>query len=83
VEINPMLGGYSEQEFAEAGVLIHSVLYPLGELDDGHAFLAIDEQGRIFIVGDIFHYVDATFDAALDRLLTGRRSLPVDEHGHW
>jgi len=83
VQIDPMLGGYSEDEFAEAETLIHSALYPLGEIDGGYAFLAIDQQGRIFIVRDIFRYVDASFDAALDRLLTGRRILPVDEQGHW
>jgi len=83
VQIDPMLAWGEDDRFADAQAAIRSDLYPLGEIDGGHAFLAIDQQGRIFIVGDIFHYVDASFDAALDRLLTGRRTLPVDEQGHW
>lgn len=83
VEINPMRALYENEEFARVETRLGSTLYPLGEINEGQAFLAIDEQGRTFIVGDLVFYADDTFDAALDRLLTGKRVHRVNMDGQW
>jgi hypothetical protein len=46
--------------------------YPLGECHHGHAFLAIDSEGRAYEVGDDV-YRGASLDALLEGLLLGRR----------
>lgn len=83
VRIDPMLALGENEEFAQVETVIGCALYPLGEINEGQAFLAIDEQGRTFIVGDLLLYVDENFDDALDRLLTGKRALQIDIDGRW
>ena len=83
VEINPMLAFGENEYFAEAEAVLHCALCPVGDINGGQAFLALDDQERTFIVGDLLLYLGAPFDEALDRLLTGRRARPVDAHGRW
>ncbi len=78
-----MLALGENEEFAQVETVIGRALYPLGEINEGQAFLAIDEQGRTFIVGDLLLYVDANFDDALDRLLTGKSAVRIDTDEPW
>lgn len=51
-------------------------LYPLGEVDGGHAFLAIADDGRIYAMEQaLWHVGDDIWDA-LDRLMRGRK-MPI------
>lgn len=83
VRIDPMLALGENEEFAQVETVIGCALYPLGEINEGQAFVAIDEQGRTFIVGDLLLYVDANFDDALDRLLTGKSAVRIDTDEPW
>jgi hypothetical protein len=83
VVIDPMLAWGEDDRFEEFENLLHTTMYPLGEISGG-AFLVIDEQGRVFIIFEDLFFVADTFDEALDDLLNGLKQSPVvDEEGHW
>lgn len=71
VDFNPTLAMGEAERFGEWSIEINSYLYPLGEVDNGHMYLAIDDRGRVFLLMDILVYLDAEFDRAIDKLLTG------------
>jgi hypothetical protein len=52
-------------------------LFPLGEVDGGHALLAVDISGEVYSFMDEVYGHWPTFDAALDGLLRGIRSQAV------
>ncbi|HEY7236305.1 MAG TPA: SUKH-3 domain-containing protein [Gemmatimonadaceae bacterium] len=52
-------------------------VYPLGEVDGGHGFLVVADDGRAFLVMDEIYDRWTTFDAALRGLLLGLRSPAV------
>ena len=54
-------------------------LFPLGETDHGHAFLAIDRQGAVVQVMDEVYGKWSSFDEALESLLLGRRGTDYGE----
>jgi hypothetical protein len=70
-----------DDRFGDYASLLHSCLYPLGETAGGHAFVASDDRGRVFLVMDAIWFVGDTFDSALDSLLRGERRPEVDETG--
>lgn len=84
VILDPMLVAGEDDRYAEFSRLLGVGLYPLGETADGHAFLAIDELGRVFFIfGDMF-FVGDSFESALENLLLGKKMPPVvDEEGRW
>jgi hypothetical protein len=49
-------------------------VFPLGEIDDGHAFLGIDRAGRVYLLMDEVFAEWPSFEAALDALIRGVRS---------
>jgi hypothetical protein len=81
VVLDPMLCVGEDDRFSDCASLLHSCLYPLGETADGHAFVAIDDRGRVFLMMDTIWFVGDTFDGALDSLLRGERRPEVDETG--
>ncbi len=84
VVLEPKLAAGEQDRFAEFDTLLNTRLYPLGETADGHSFITIDEHGRIFLIFEEISYVDASFDAAIDNLLNGRRKPRiVNEAGDW
>lgn len=84
VVLDPMLCVGEDDRFSAYASLHHSCLYPLGEASGGHAFVAIDEQGRVFGLMDAMWFVGDTFDDALDNLLRGARRSPIIyETGNW
>ncbi|MFD9565095.1 SUKH-3 domain-containing protein [Streptomyces sp. NPDC059994] len=51
-ELDPLLALGEDDRFGEWGEEIARCLFPLGELDHGHAFLGMDEQGELYVVAD-------------------------------
>ncbi|MEK7949264.1 SUKH-3 domain-containing protein [Luteolibacter soli] len=49
-------------------------LYPLGEIDNGHAHLLIDELGSVYYYFDELEKVGVTLDEALINLLLGMKA---------
>ncbi len=84
VVLDPMMAVGESDRFVEFAAPLGVSLYPLGETDDGHGFITIDERGRVFLIFDDLYFVGHTFDRALDNLLRGAvRPRIVDEHGQW
>ena len=48
-------------------------VFPVGESDDGHAFVGVDPQGVTYLLADEVFARWATFNTALDGLLRGVR----------
>jgi hypothetical protein len=51
-------------------------LYPLGEVDDGHAYLAVDESGRAYLLMEELFDQYPSVLAALASFIVGRRGRP-------
>jgi hypothetical protein len=51
-ELDPLLAEGEEDRFADWSEVIGKSLYPIGEGDQGHYFLAIDESGEVYLVAD-------------------------------
>lgn len=51
-ELDPLLALGEDDRFGEWGEEIARCLFPLGELDHGHAFLGMDEQGELYVVAN-------------------------------
>ncbi|WP_199810386.1 MULTISPECIES: SUKH-3 domain-containing protein [unclassified Streptomyces] len=49
-EFDPLLALGEDDRFGEWGEEIGRQLFPLGELDHGHAFLGLDERGELYAV---------------------------------
>jgi hypothetical protein len=50
-------------------------VFPLGEVDGGHAFLAMAEDGEVFLLMDAIYDAWPSFESALPALLLGLRGL--------
>jgi hypothetical protein len=81
LQIDAMKGEFADERFSEFAVVIRSKLYPLGEIDGENFYLAIDEQGRVFLLMDDLWFAGNNFDEALELLLSGRKVYYVDESG--
>ncbi|MGW2581219.1 SUKH-3 domain-containing protein [Streptomyces virginiae] len=51
-ELDPLLALGEDDRFGGWGEAIGRQLFPLGELDHGHAFLGLDERGELYAVAD-------------------------------
>jgi hypothetical protein len=51
-EFDPLLALGEDDRFREWSELIGATLFPIGELDQGRCFLALDEAGMIYLVAD-------------------------------
>lgn len=75
-EIDPTLALGEADRFADWTSKLGSLLYPLGELDDGRYFLGIDERGEVYLVSDWLASFGRT-DVAISHLVLGEMSRPV------
>lgn len=68
----------AEAELAPHRPFVSGELFPLGEIDHGHASLYIDDGGRVYMFFDELEVMGDTIEAALDALVVGRlsRKLP-------
>ncbi len=65
--------------YAAGGIMTVSGgdLYPLGDAHNGHAFLAIDRVGRVYLVGDAIALMGDNVRAALDAIFIGRLAKKI------
>lgn len=78
LDLNPSLAEGEFDRFEPFEDRIGDKLYPLGEVDGGYGFLAIDTQGRVFWVMDFIQFVAERFDEALEVLLLGKKGTASD-----
>jgi SUKH-3 immunity protein len=83
IHFDPMLALGEDDRLADYTRVMHRHFYPLGMVDGGYYHLTIDEVGWVFLMMDHCWFVDTTFEAALDRLLTGKVARLVNDEGIW
>ncbi len=76
-ELNPLLAIGEEDRFAEHALRIGEPLYPLGEAANGHVFLAIAADGRVYALMEELWFLGESMEAAIERLILGRVLQPV------
>ena len=70
--IDPSGAVGEEDLFARFGSLIGQTLYPIGQVEDRTAFLAIDPKGHVYSAGDHLGLIAEDIYLALDALIVGR-----------
>ncbi|RJQ77760.1 hypothetical protein D5S17_15205 [Pseudonocardiaceae bacterium YIM PH 21723] len=75
-KIDPVLLDGEEERFQEWGEELGVTLYPIGELNYGHYFLGMDEQGRLYLVVDWVARWSA-LDKGLEDLILGRKPVEL------
>jgi hypothetical protein len=79
IDLNPALAKFEEDRFFSFHCLQGRQLFPLGEAIVGHVFTAIDEKGQVFLIMQDVHFVASSFEAALENLLLGKRTILLEE----
>ncbi len=77
-DLRPTLALYEEDRFERFASSLGSPLFPLGEAGNGHVFLAISPDGRVFALMEDLWLVGQTIEAALDNLVAGKSSTKLD-----
>lgn len=72
-QIDPLLAQHDNDLFAEPTRILGVEIFPLGEVAGGHTFLAIAEDGRVFMFMEDLWLVGATMDEGLEALLLGKK----------
>lgn len=75
-DLDPELASGEEDRFDRFRQQVGSDMFPLGEAFDGQAFLAIDGEGRVYLLGDRICLLGNNIRVALDAVLMGR--LPME-----
>ena len=82
--VDPMLALHSADVLAAFGERIGARVAPIGAEDGMVSFLAVDEQGRVFVLDHGGEwYLGESADAALTTLILGRRPERVRADGTW
>lgn len=71
-ELNPLLAIGEEDRFGDYSSRLGEPLYPLGEAGNGHVFLAIAADGRVFALMERIWFLGESMEAALETLILGR-----------
>lgn len=50
-------------------------LYPLGEINNGYAFIAIDEMGRVYVLMDDIKLMANSMHEAAKRFILGKKAI--------
>jgi hypothetical protein len=78
INFNPQDFKGREAELLQLSEKVGTLLYPLGQIDNGHADLLIDEAGRTYLWFDEDpELIAASFDCALYCLVSGRKSADI------
>ncbi|SRR5579872_3126799 len=76
--IDPHVAVGEEELFDSWSQMLHTKLYPLGEAGPVAEFLAIDENGRVLLLSFDALLVGQTIEEALDHLIRGITSPPLE-----
>ena len=79
VNINPLLAIDEEDHFFSFTCLRGKQLFPLGEAELIHLFLAIDESRNIYLIMEFVLYVANTIEEALETMLLGKETRLLEE----
>ncbi|WP_434422036.1 SUKH-3 domain-containing protein [Nannocystis pusilla] len=71
--LDPSLASGESDRFEEYERTLGEKLFPLGEVDNGHAYLAMGESGKTYLLMDFLIYLAPTFEEAMAALLEGKR----------
>ncbi len=71
--LNPLLALGEYEYFEDYARQVESTFYPLGEMDGGDSFLAIDCSGRVFGIKNILSIIGLNIEDALANLILGER----------
>lgn len=58
---------------------LSSMLFPLGEVADGHAFIVIDERGGVYLLMDGVMRIGSTIGEAIETMVDGGAGHPAVE----
>lgn len=72
----PTLAAGEADRFGEFATHLKTRLYPLGEAAGGNCFLAIAENGEVFLIMDDILWLGQNMDQALEKLILG---VPPEE----
>lgn len=75
-EINPTLAIYEADRFEAFSALVNTQLYPLGEAVGSMCFLAIGEDGRVYMLMENIRLLANNIDEAMESLLVGVEPSP-------
>ena len=78
---DPTAAHLEDDRFAAFSRLIKSALYPIGE--HGEGFLAIAEDGRVFVLLDDIVRLGSNIEEALEAMIQGIRGTAVEGHADW
>jgi hypothetical protein len=82
--LDPLRALHTVETLTALAARIGAALAPLGEEAGGVGILAIDEQGRVFVLDHAGEwFLGASIDEALGTLVLGRRPARVREDGTW
>jgi hypothetical protein len=77
-QIDPTLAVGEEERFRRLGERLSKRLYPLGEAYGGNSFLAVDEDGAVFLLMDDIRRLGFSMKEALEALILGKNMAGVD-----
>jgi hypothetical protein len=80
-EMNPELAQGESSRFARFESRVAGGLFPLGEAVGGHAFLAVDALGRVYLVADDILFLASDIYEGIEALVQGLRPSPVARGG--
>ena len=76
--VEPTLCWGESDRFADFEAIVGTALFPLGEIQDGHVFLAIGADGRVFGLMMEIGLVGETMEDAIEALTRGLRWTPLE-----
>lgn len=71
--IDPLLAVGEADRLREFSIALGTELFPIGEAGNGHVFLAIAPDGRVFALMEDAWLLGRTIDEAIESLIRGRR----------
>lgn len=73
--VDPTLAAYEEELFSHFSTLVNTRLYPLGDVDNGHNYLAIGENDHVYLLMNDIQLLGNDIDEALENLIIGRKGV--------
>lgn len=81
-QLLPTLAIHEADRFGEFSEYLKMDLYPLGEASGGHYFLALGENGQVFLLMQDIRLLGENIEEALERLILGIQSQELPWPGN-